>query len=90
MIGVIALDVGPGFGDVVAVGVGVVFINIAAEDGFVGCPVAIVTAALRASKAAVDCHAVFQGEGGGAVAGGAGVIHALSYPDFGTIDVSQR
>ncbi len=73
-----------GLGDEVAVGVGVVLVNIAAENGFVDHPVALAAAGLCAGKAAVDGHAVLELEGIRAVR--AGVVHAGLDPDFVTAD----
>ncbi|WP_041331131.1 hypothetical protein [Roseiflexus castenholzii] len=83
MVGVAALDIGGRLGDKVAVGVDVVLVNVAAENGGVGLPVALVAAGLRAGKAAVNCHNVLEGEGGGAVGGvSGGVVHAGLDPDL--------
>ena len=80
VVGVVAPDVVPGLGDVVAVGVDVVMINVAAEDGDISLPISLVAAVLCTLKAAVDCHAILQVEGIGPVC--ARIIDAGLNPNF--------
>ncbi len=58
VVGVVALDVSPRFGDVVAIRIRIVPVNVAAEDGHVRRPVALVALRLTddavAAKAAID------------------------------------
>ena len=82
VVGVAAPDVVPRLGDGVAVGVDIVAVNVAAEDGEVGLPVALAAVRLRPGKAAVEGDAVLEGEGGLTVAGRAGVMHARLHPDL--------
>jgi hypothetical protein len=72
-------------------------VKVAAEDGWVGCPVTLVTAGLPTDKTAVDADSFFELEGGVPVIvplnkGGQGVVNlpsafigvvcSLRYPDF--------
>jgi len=82
VIDVVALDVCSRLGDVVAVGVDIVLVNVAAENGEIGLPVALVALHLGPGKAAVEGHAVLQGEGGFPISSCAGVVNAHLDPDF--------
>ncbi len=89
VIGVTVHDVGPRLGDVIAVGVGVIAVDVAAEEGGIGGPVALapgVDTGLGV-EAPVEGHAADEREGGGAVIvrlsrALIGVINTLSHPDF--------
>ena len=88
VVGVVAPDVVPGLGDVVAVGIGVILVNVAAEDGDISLPISLVAAVLCTLKAAVDCHAILQGEG--ISSGCARIIDAGLNPNFIAADSHRQ
>lgn len=66
-VGVVAHNVIPRLGDEVAIGVDIVPVNIAAEDGLVGLPVTFVAVVFAAGKATVERYTVIQDDSVGAV-----------------------
>ena len=82
VVAVVAHDVAPRFGDEVAVVVRVVLVDVAAEDGQIALPVALVQAGFGAGKAAVEHHAVFEHECGATVGAAGGIVDAGGHPDL--------
>jgi len=85
----------------IVVGSASALVKVTAENGWVGCPVTLVTAGLSTGKTPVDADAGFELEGGVPVIvplnkGGQGVVNlpsafigivcSLRYPDFVTGD----
>ena len=64
VIGIGTLDVIPGLGDVVAISVGVILVNVTAEDGLIGLPVTLIAAGLRAVETTINSHAILHSKGG--------------------------
>lgn len=65
--------------------------DVAAQDGRVGCPVAIEAAGFRAGEAAVEARAVGQREGKVSVAAAGGQVGSGGDPDFiAVLGVGQR
>ena len=87
VVAVAALNIGCAFGDAIAVGIRIVSVDVAGENGDIGFPVPLASGCLRPRKAAVEGYAFLQRKGGAAVVVGlaaalVGIIDARGHPDF--------
>ena len=64
IIGVAAPSVVPCFDNIVVIGVDVILVNVAAEDGLIGLPVTLIAAGLRAVETTINSHAILHSKGG--------------------------